>query len=63
MIKTHCDLCDRDMSSDENTTTVTWKDNNGYDYEFGVVFRKKRKFKADICDECISLPRKKVIND
>lgn len=55
MYKLHCDLCDRDISKDANTTQVTWKDNEGYDYEFGHVFRKPRKFSAVICDDCLKL--------
>lgn len=58
--KLHCDLCGRDISKDENTTQVTWVDNNGYTTDFGHVFRAKRKFKADICDNCLELLRKKV---
>lgn len=34
MYKLHCDLCERDMSKDENTTQVTWKDNNGYGFQW-----------------------------
>lgn len=56
MYKLHCDLCDRDLSKDENTTRVTWEDNNGYeDSGFGHVFRRPRKFKVDICDKCLEL--------
>lgn len=60
MYKLHCDLCEHDMSKDENTTRVTWKDNNGYDYEFGHVFRKSRKFSVDICDDCLKLLKEKA---
>lgn len=59
MYKLHCDLCGRDMSKDENTTRVTWKDNNGYDHSGFFVVRKPRKFKADICDECLEFLKSK----
>lgn len=48
-----CDLCHKDITDDTNITTVVWKDNNGVSFEFGLPFREKRKFKAEICDECI----------
>lgn len=60
MYRLHCDLCERDMSKDENTTKVTWEDNEGYDYEFGHIFRKPRKCSADICDDCLKLLREKA---
>ena len=53
MNKLHCDLCDRDMSKDENFTQVIWKDNNGIAFEFECFHRAKRRFKADICDCCL----------
>lgn len=57
MYKLHCDLCDRDISKDENITKVTWRDNNGVEFDMGHFFRSKRKFKAHICDECLKLLR------
>lgn len=57
MYKLHCDLCDRDISKDENMTKVTWRDNNGIEYAMGCFFRSKRKFKAHICDKCLKLLR------
>ena len=63
MYRLHCDLCGRDVSEDENVTRITWEDNNGYDFDFGHVFRKPRKFKADICDECLETLRKKAQHD
>lgn len=60
MYRLHCDLCGRDISKDENTTKVTWEDNNGYCYEFGYVFRKPRKLSVDICDDCLKLLRDKA---
>ena len=63
MYKLHCDLCDRDVSKDENVTTVTWEDNNGYTFEFGDIFRKRRKMKCHICDDCLKLLREKGTNN
>lgn len=60
MYKLHCDLCDRDMSKDENSTTVTWEDNQGVEFDYHGIFRKPRKFKAAICDNCLELLRKAV---
>ena len=61
MYKLHCDLCDRDLSKDENTTRVTWEDNEGYDTStYGFVFRKPRKLKVDICDDCLKLLKEKA---
>lgn len=48
------------MSKDENKTRVTLEDKNGYDYEFGHVFRKPRKLRIDICDDCLELLRSKA---
>ena len=45
MYKLHCDLCDRDMSKDDNFTQVTWKDNNGIEYSMGCFFRSKENSK------------------
>ena len=61
MYKLHCDICDRDISKDENTTKVTWEDNQGYEYDFGHVFRKRRKLTVDICDKCLGLLKSKAI--
>jgi hypothetical protein len=56
MYKLHCDLCDRDISKDENTTKVTWEDNQGIEFStFGHAFRKPRKLTVDICDTCLDL--------
>ena len=63
MYKLHCDLCDRDMSKDENSTTVTWEDNQGVEFDYhGIhgIFRKPRKFKANICDKCLETLRNVV---
>ena len=60
MYKLHCDLCDRDMSKDENYTTVTWEDNEGVEFDYHGIFRKHRKFKATICDNCLKLLKEKV---
>ena len=60
MLRMHCDLCERDISKDENTTRVTCEDNIGFDYEFGHVFRKPRKLSVDICDDCLKLLREKA---
>lgn len=60
MVKICCDLCERDMTKDENRTNVTLEDENGYDYEFGHVFRKPRKLRIDICDDCLKLLRSKA---
>lgn len=60
MYKLHCDLCDRDMSKDENSTTVTWEDNQGVEFDYHGIFRKPRKLKATICDNCLELLRKKA---
>lgn len=46
------------MSKDENKTRVTLEDKNGYDYEFGHVFRKPRKLRIDICDDCFGVIKK-----
>lgn len=54
MWKKHCDICDRDMTKDENQTKVTWEDNNGYEAGRLFVLRAPRKFSADICDECLA---------
>lgn len=53
MYKLHFDLCDRDLSKDENTTKVTWEDNNGYETSIFSGFRKPRKFSVGICDKCL----------
>ena len=58
--KLHCDLCGRDISKDENTTKVTWEDNNGVEYMLGEFLRRKRKFKVDICDDCLKQLREKA---
>lgn len=55
MYKLHCDLCDRDISKDENTTKVTWEDNQGIEFDYCGVFRKRRKLTVDICDKCLEL--------
>lgn len=60
MYRLHCDLCEIDMSKDENATTITWEDNNGVTFDFGHIFRNPRKFKAHICDKCIALLREKA---
>lgn len=60
MYKLHCDLCGRDMSKDDNTTKVTWEDNNGYGTSSFFVFRKPRKFSVDICDDCLALLKEKA---
>lgn len=59
MYKLHCDLCDRDLSNDENVTSITWEDNKGYDDTGFFVFRKPRKIRVDICDICLELLKKK----
>lgn len=59
MYKLHCDLCDRDLSKDENVTTVTWEDNNGWESCGIFTHKKPRKFKADICDRCLQLLKEK----
>lgn len=59
MYKLHCDLCERDVSKDENVTTVTWEDNKGYSIDFGYIFRKPRKMKCHICDDCLKLLKEK----
>jgi hypothetical protein len=48
------------MSKDENSTTVTWEDNEGIELDFHGIFRKPRKFKAAICDNCLKLLKEKV---
>ena len=60
MNRLHCDLCDTDMTYHENKTKVTWEDNEGCDFEFGHVFRKRRKMTVDICDECLALLKSKA---
>ena len=60
MYRLCCDLCERDMSKDKNKTKVTLEDENGYDYEFGHVFRKPRKLSVDICDNCLKLLKEKA---
>ena len=60
MYKLHCDLCDKDMSKDENSTIVTWKDNQGVEFDYCGILRKPRKFEATICDNCLSLLKNKV---
>lgn len=60
MYKLHCDLCDKDMSKDENSTIVTWEDNQGVEFYYCGIFRKPRKFKATICDNCLSILKNKV---
>ena len=57
MYKLHCDLCERNISKDDNVTQVIWKDNNGVEFDMGYFFRRKRKFKAHICDKCLKLLR------
>lgn len=60
MVKICCDLCERNMTKDENRTRVTLEDENGYDYEFGHVFRRPRKLRIDICDDCLQLLKSKA---
>ena len=60
MYKLHCDLCDRDMSKDENATKVTWEDNEGVEFDYHGIFRRPRKFEAVICDNCLEFLRNKV---
>lgn len=60
MIKICCDLCEKDMTNDSNKTKVTLEDNNGYDIDYCGVFRKPRKIKIDICDECLELLKSKA---
>lgn len=60
MYKLHCDLCDKDMSKEENATTVTWEDNEGVEFDYCGIFRRPRKLKAVICDDCLKVLRKKV---
>lgn len=59
MYRLHCDLCGKDVSKEENVTTVTWEDNNGYEQSGFMIFRAKRKFKAHICDVCLELLKRK----
>lgn len=59
MVKICCDLCERDMSNDENKTRVTLEDENGFDFEFGLFFRSPRKIRIDICDKCLKLLKNK----
>ena len=59
MYKLHCDLCDREVPSSANMTAITWEDNQGYDSYFGHVFRKPRKMKCHICDDCLKLLKEK----
>lgn len=63
MYKLHCDLCGKDMSKDENYTRVTWEDNNGYETSSFFVFRKPRKLRVDICDNCLKLLKEKAKPD
>ena len=60
MYKLHCDLCERDVSKEENVTKVTWEDNNGYEFtSIGYIFRKPRKMICHICDTCLALLKEK----
>ena len=63
MKRTVCDLCHKDITNAANTTTVIWKDNNGVSFDLGMVWREKRKFKAEICNECIEKLRKAVTEE
>ena len=59
MYKMHCDLCDRDLSKDENATKITWEDNEGYDTIGFFAFRKPRKLSVYICDICLDFLKQK----
>ena len=61
MVKICWDLCERDMTKDENRTKVILEDENGYDsLGFCGVVRKPRKLRIDICDNCLKLLKSKA---
>lgn len=53
-----CDLCEKKLG-ELNRTEVIIKDYKGMTFENRTAFQEKRKFKAVICDDCLSLLREK----
>lgn len=53
-----CDLCKK-VVNELDYTKVIIKDYKGITFDFGMAFPDKRKFEGVICDDCLSLLRKK----
>ena len=60
LFEIYCDLREKDMTKDRNKTRVTLEDDDGGYWEDGFLFKKKRKIKIDICDECLKLLKSKA---
>jgi hypothetical protein len=51
-----CDICNKPVG-EFDFTEVTIKDYNGMTFDFGMVFREKRKWRGIICDRCLAALR------
>ena len=53
-----CNLCEKRVDK-LNSTKVIIKDYKGITFDFDMAFPDKRKFKGVICDDCLSLLRRR----